>query len=314
MSKIVRPYYSNDPNAVTQPVGYYDNRQNYDYRPPPKWMRPKKRRWPCCLLISLTFLLLIPVFLYFLLPLRTNILILGIDYTKPGSFVGRTDTIILTTIIPLEPYVGMLSIPRDLWVNIPNVGENRINTAHFFAEANQPGSGGQAAMETVHANFGVDVHYYIRIRFDGVKDVVDAMGGVDVDFPEPMAGYDAGPHHLNGNKALAFARNRTGADDFFRMAHGQLLIKSMLKQLISPGSWPVLPRVIIASLQSLDTNLPIWQWPRLIVAVVRASISGIDNRIISREMVSPVTTNQGANVLIPNWQLINPTLMEMFGQ
>ena len=68
--------------------------------------------------------------------------------TLPGP-----DTIILTTFNPWKPNVGMLSIPRDLWVNIPGVGENRINTAHFFAEANDPGSGPSATMDTIEAEF-----------------------------------------------------------------------------------------------------------------------------------------------------------------
>src|SRR5690606_39616231 len=74
--------------------------------------------------------------LYFLFPSRTNILVLGIDYTDPNNAVARSDTIILTTINPLQPYVGMLSIPRDLWVSIPGFGKHtdrkstRLNSSH----------------------------------------------------------------------------------------------------------------------------------------------------------------------------------------
>jgi LCP family protein required for cell wall assembly len=307
-------YRSTEPWSATQPVKYHERGQIGDYPTTPNWMKPRKKRWPCCLFTISVLLLFIPLLIYFLLPVRTNILLLGIDYTKPGSYVGRSDTIILTTIVPLKPYVGMLSIPRDLWVNMPGIGENRINTAHFFAEANQAGTGGQAAVEAVKANFGINIHYYLRIRFEGLKDVVDAMGGVDVNLPEPMAGYSEGLHHLSGNKALAFARNRASSDDFFRMQHGQLLIKSMIKQLIMPNSWEKLPQVLIAGFQSLDTNIPWWQWPRLSVAFLRAGPEGIDNQIISREMATPFTTDQGANILIPNWPLINPLLMQMFGQ
>ncbi|MGW8252006.1 MAG: LCP family protein, partial [Anaerolineales bacterium] len=90
-------------------------------------------------------LLLVPLVaflaLYFFAPLRTRLLVLGIDYAPPGSIVGRSDTIILMSINPLQPRVAMLSIPRDLWLPIPGIGENRINTAHFFAEAEVPGTG-----------------------------------------------------------------------------------------------------------------------------------------------------------------------------
>src|SRR5215217_2804818 len=67
----------------------------------------------------LRWLLLIGLLVYFLAPVRTNILLLGTDDSPERGAVGRTDTIILTTVVPLKPYVGMLSIPRDLWVNIP---------------------------------------------------------------------------------------------------------------------------------------------------------------------------------------------------
>jgi hypothetical protein len=64
----------------------------------------------------------------------------------------------------------------------------------------------------------------------------------------------------------------------------------------------------------LDTNLPVFLWPRLGLAVLRAGPDGIDSRTINREMVYPWTTNEGANVLLPNWDAINPVLLEMFGE
>jgi polyisoprenyl-teichoic acid--peptidoglycan teichoic acid transferase len=262
------------------------------------------------MLLGLAFILAI----YFLAPGRNNILLLGIDLTPAENMVGRSDTIVLSTINPLKPYVGMLSIPRDLWVNIPGYGENRINTAHFFAEANKTGDGPLAAMETIRQNFGVDVDYFLRIRFEGFKDVINAMGGVDLVLPEPMAGYPAGPVHLNGNKALAFARNRTGSDDFFRMQQAQLVMKAALRQMLNPLNWPRIPLVLAAASRSINTSVPVWLWPRLGLALLRAGPSGIDSRIIEREMVDPTITDQGASVLIPDWSKINPVLREMFGQ
>jgi polyisoprenyl-teichoic acid--peptidoglycan teichoic acid transferase len=103
--------------------------------------RKKIRRWPMTLIAVILF--------YFFAPLRTNILLLGADDSAERGSIGRTDTIILTTIVPLKPHVGMLSIPRDLWVAVPGVGEQRINTAYFFAESKQEGSGPRGAIETI---------------------------------------------------------------------------------------------------------------------------------------------------------------------
>jgi LCP family protein required for cell wall assembly len=258
--------------------------------------------------------LLLPVLLYLLAPVSTNILLLGIDYVDPGSAVARSDTIILATVNPLKPTVRLLSVPRDLWVSIPGAGENRINTAHFFAENSQTGSGPAAVRQTIAQNFGVNLPYYLRIRFEGFREIVDALGGVDITLPEAMAGYPAGRHHLTGRKALAFVRNRADSDDFFRMAHGQLMLKALLKNLSNPLKWPRLPGVARAFFASVDTNVPAWLWPRLGLALLRAGSDGVESYQISREMVVPFTTDQGANVLLPNWALIHLLVEQVFGK
>jgi polyisoprenyl-teichoic acid--peptidoglycan teichoic acid transferase len=250
---------------------------------------------------------------YLLFPMRTNLLIMGLDRVPPGTSLGRTDTIILMSVNPLQPEVTMLSIPRDLWLDIPGYGQNRINTAHFFAEGEQPGSGPQALQRVIQANFGVNAPYFVRIRFEGFQSVVDAMGGVDIDLEEPMSGYDAGKHRLNGEQALAFARDRAGTDDFFRMQRGQLMLKAMIRQMANPVSWPRLPLVAVAGMQAIDTNLPVWQWPRIGLALLRAGSGGIDNRTITRDMVFPFQTDGGAQVLGPNWERIRPLVRELFG-
>jgi len=134
------------------------------YDPQSRRKQHNKPKYRCgCFPILITLVMsLLCVGLYLFIPSRTNILILGIDYTEPESSLGRSDTIILTTFKPLEPYVGMLSIPRDLWVFIPNIGENRINTAHFFAEAIQKDSGPHMLEETVEDESGVNRYSYVN--------------------------------------------------------------------------------------------------------------------------------------------------------
>jgi polyisoprenyl-teichoic acid--peptidoglycan teichoic acid transferase len=270
----------------------------------------RRRRWGC--LIVLLPLLVIAA--YFFAPLRTNILLLGTDDSLERGSIGRTDTIILTTIVPLKPYVGMLSIPRDLWVQVPNIGEQRINTAYFFAEANQPGSGSEAALKTIRDNFGVPVRYYAVIRMTELVFIVDALGGMDIELASPMGGYPAGVHRLTGPQALAFARDRSAGDDFGRMAGTQALLTAILKKAIQPASWGDMPQFIPAVLQAVETNIPVWQMPRLAVAMLRAYASGIDSRTITRDMVTPFQTSQGAQVLAPKWDAIRPVLKEMFGR
>lgn len=303
--------YEEEPIERLQPIRVSNSRA-----PLQKTLSPKRQKkgCGCC---SVFFILGFLVFLagYLLFPSKTNILILGIDRAAEGTDLSRTDTNIVLSVDPLKPTVNMLSIPRDLWVTIPNYGENRINTAHFFAEAEQAGSGPAAAMETVRQNFGLTIDHYVRIRFDGLKTIVDAMGGITVTLAEPMSGYDAGQINLNGDQALAFARDRSGSDDFFRMQRGQMVIMAMVKKMLNPLTWLRLPVIIPAAWKSLDTDIPVWQMPRLGVTLIRAVLTDTLNaKTITREMVTPFTTDQGANVLLPDWNAINPLLMELFGE
>ncbi len=264
--------------------------------------------------LSLLLAAIILALAYFLLPFRTNVLILGTDSRESGVVLGRTDTIILTTIQPLRPDVGMLSVPRDLWVPIPGYGENRINTAFFFSEADIPGSGPDKAIETVEVNFGVRMDHYLLVQFSGIVGIVDAFGGIDIDLPRAMSGYQAGTQHMDGTQALAFVRDRSGSDDFFRMERGQLFLKAFLRQSLSPSKWSRLPGTTIAILAALETDVPFFLWPRLGLAMLRAGPDGIDNRAIAREMVTGFTTEGGASVLLPNWDLIRPVVTEVFGR
>lgn len=258
-------------------------------------------------------MLLVVVLLYFFAPLRTNLLLLGTDDSPERGAVGRTDTIILATVVPLKPYVGMLSIPRDLWVTVPGVGEQRINTAYFFAEAKVPGSGAQAALRTVRDNFGVPVGYYAVIHMLGLTSVVDSLGGVEIVLKSPTGGYPAGTHHLNGAEALNFVRERSSGDDFSRMLRTQILLSAIFRNAVLPANWGSLPQFAISLTPVIDTNIPVWQWPRLLFALLRALVFGTDSQTITREMVVPFQTSQGAQVLAPDWDAIRPLLKRMFG-
>ena len=287
----------------TRPSRRLDRFQSVRALPAPR--RRKRRLWFWFLIILLV--------VYFLAPLRTNILLLGMDDSPERGAVGRTDTIILTTIIPMRPYIGMLSIPRDLWVNVPGVGEQRINTAYFFAEAGETGAGSQAAMQTIHENFGIPVHYYALVHMYGLVAAVDALEGVDLRLNSPIGGWEAGNYHVNGTQALEFVRERSSSDDFSRMERSQILMISLADRILQPESWTRLPDFLYSALRAVDTNIPLWQIPRLAFVVVRAPFFGIDSRVITREMVVPFQTSGGAQVLAPNWEAINPILLEMFG-
>ena len=246
----------------------------------------------------------------FIAPVKGNILVLGIDRVPAGTTAGRSDTNVLVRVDSAKPRITTLAVPRDLWVKIPGYGENRINTAHFFAEADKPGTGPAHAMLTFQQDFGVPVTYYMRVRLEGVPGLIDAMGGVTVDLPEEMAGYPAGKHHLDGTRALAFIRDRKGTDDFFRMDHGELFIKAAAQQMLNPLTWPRLPLIYAAFQKTVDTNLSTWQLANIGLTVARLGPANIESNVMPREYTTPTVIN-GAQVLLPRWELIRPLVDQL---
>jgi LCP family protein required for cell wall assembly len=177
---------------------------------------------------------------------RVTILVLGID--QPCVHVEepyRSDTMILLTVDPISKSAGMLSIPRDLWVPIPGYSNGaRINTAYRSGEVSEyPGGGPALAVKTVEYNLGIHINYYVTINYDAFIQVVDLIGGIDLDVPETINdpdypdrcyGFDpfylpAGQHHLDGEMALKYARTRaTFGADFDRADRQQAVIMAIL--------------------------------------------------------------------------------------
>lgn len=259
------------------------------------------------------WIVILAIVLVFFTPWRVNILLLGIDPTHNDTFQGRSDTMILTSIPPVLPYAHMLSIPRDLWVDIPGHWQNRINTAHFFAEIDKEGSGPNAAAQVVAQSFGVAKPYTIRIKTDGFTKVVEAMGGVTVNLPNDMSGLTAGEHDLDATQALRFVRDRAGSDDFFRQGRAQIFLKGAMKKMINPINWWRIPGMIRAISSSITSNVPVIYYPRVAYTLLFSYVKGFDMQTLDRTtMVTPWVTDEGAQVLLPVWENINPLIEKYF--
>ncbi|MFN2144947.1 MAG: LCP family protein, partial [Anaerolineales bacterium] len=178
---------------------------------------------------------------------RINFLLMGLDYRDWGADQGspaRSDTMIVFTIDPVSKTAAMLSVPRDLWVNVPGYGQNKINTAYFLGEANRlPGGGPELAAKTVEEFLGIDIHYWAQVDFTAFVQFVDYIGGVKLNIQEPITleliGTDKketlqpGRQTLSGAIALAYARNRYEGDgDFSRAQRQQEVIMAIRNQLV----------------------------------------------------------------------------------
>jgi hypothetical protein len=118
---------------------------------------------------------------------RVTVLVMGLDYRETDVSDGpsRTDTMMLVSYDPVSQNVGILSIPRDLWVEIPGFGFDKINKAYFDAESYRlPGGGPALAMQTVQNLLGVPNDYYAVLDFGSFMTFIDEIGGIDVDVQE----------------------------------------------------------------------------------------------------------------------------------
>jgi LCP family protein required for cell wall assembly len=186
-----------------------------------------------------------------------NILVLGIDQREGMTDPARTDTMLLVTLDREARTAGLLSINRDLWVKIPGgQREGKINTAHFLGEVERvPGGGPALAMQTVQAALDVPVQYYIRLNFSAFEQLIDLIGGLDLeveeaiadpDYPDAGFGYapfhiDAGWQHLDGPTALKYARTRaTPGSDLDRVKRQQQVILAVRDKLLKEKQLPQL--------------------------------------------------------------------------
>ena len=173
-----------------------------------------------------------------------------------GSFSGqRADVVMLVQVLPEQGRLQMLSIPRDLRVDIPGHGKNKVNAAFAFG-------GAELMVETVRATFDIPIHHYVELDFSGFASIVDEVGGVDMTFVHPArdlkSGFSvaAGAQTLNGRQALGYARSRSyqelrgggwvfvDADDFGRTARQQQIVAAIARSLAGPNLVTDAPGVV----------------------------------------------------------------------
>jgi LCP family protein required for cell wall assembly len=227
---------------------------------------------------------------------------------------------ILFTIDPVSKKIGMLSIPRDMWVNIPSFGYGRINMAYPDGEgAKLPGGGAALAMKTVEQFIGVPVHYYAQVDFGTFAEFIDYLGGVDPWVEETLTLDPVGPgvdhfkvkccgyRHMNGWRTLAYARTRkTGDGDIDRARRQQWVIYAIQKKVFDPKVFPSLigsAPAIYAQFQSgIHTNMPFEDAVRLAVLGKDVSLEGVQMGVIDTTMVTfdnVMLGGQNASIMKP---------------
>ena len=270
-------------------------------------------------------------------PRQIQILLLGIDQRSatgdPGPF--RTDTMMLVSVNPARKSVGVLSLPRDLWVDIPGFEPGRINTANFIGDGNAyPGGGGPAlAMETVAANFGLRVDKYLLVNFEVFTAIVDilAPNGVpvtvtewidDPDYPDDQYGtihvqFEPGEQRMDAETLLQYARTRATEDgDFDRARRQQQALDAVRAEVLNAGGIINFMSQAFTLWDALQgnyrTNLELNEIAALGNLMSDIKREDIRYRVIDQYYAHLGLSPQGDHVLYPDFAAIRGLIQETF--
>ncbi len=251
---------------------------------------------------------------------RVTLLFIGLDERdwEIGAGAPRSDTMILFTIDPLSKTAGMLSIPRDIWTNIPGFGYSRINIAYSLGEAYKlPGDGPAMAVKTVEQFIGVPIQYYAQVDFQAFEEAIDAIGGVYLCVPEkikidpigpkPPTTLDKGCQTLLGYQVLGYVRNRhTAGGDIDRANRQQQVILALTDQVFSAENFPKMvakaPKIYEETQAGLRTNLSFTDAMKLGALLSQIPQENIEHGVIDYSMAvldSVTVGGKKASILKP---------------
>jgi LCP family protein required for cell wall assembly len=258
-----------------------------------------------------------------------NFLLIGSDQRHGASF--RTDTMVVAILRPNEGQVSLISIPRDLWVSIPGVGNQRINTAYEYGELNGYTGGGAGLLkDTIQYNLGIRIDHTALVDFNGFRQIVDTLGGVDVPVscpytdwrlidptfnPELEANWNLytvnpGVIHMDGDLALWYARSRQKSSDFDRGRRSQEVLRALFTHALQTNTLTRIPELYSNFKDSVDTDLGLGDILQLSLYAPKMTNADIRSYYIRPPYVDSWITDQGAYVLLPNQELLSQLLTE----
>lgn len=251
-------------------------------------------------------------------PPPLDVLVLGLDAREGEGYLTRTDSIILVGIQPAQLRVSMLSVPRDLFIDVPGYGLQRINTVNVLGEMESQGYGPALLASSIENSFGISPDRYVRLNFQGFIDLVDAVGGITIDvertivdyaYPTPDGGtisirFDPGVQHMDGERALMYARTRHADDDYRHAERQQQVLSALSLKLLNPVSWPAVFSVLN---RSVDTDLSIIDMA-IYAPTVILNAGRFERFVIDRDYISAAPNGSP----IPDYAKISPWIAERF--
>jgi LCP family protein required for cell wall assembly len=252
-----------------------------------------------------------------------RIMLLGTDLRPPRAG-WRTDTMILVTIDAGERLASMVSIPRDLYVDIPGHGKTRLNLADNIGQSERyPGGGPALLREMLEQNLGLTFDRYIRVNFQGFADIVDELGGVEVDVRCPtelwvpnmkvpdeyslFRRFEAGQYHMDGDLTLMYSRCRAHTPAFDRDRRQREVLLALRGRMLELGVPGLLPR-LFEFLHTMKAGVQTDLEPDEMVALAQLAMEipsyNISQRAIDFSVAPEWTAAGGLWVIRPDRKLV----------
>ena len=244
---------------------------------------------------------------------QINILLLGQDDFEEQTF--RTDVIILLSISPKHKTATLISFPRDLYVAIPGFWSNRINTSWSLG-------GWELLKQVFETNFGIKPDYFMMVHFNGFQDVVESLGGIDVEIKETLTDtcpwdpsgwctFEPGEMHMDGITALWYSRSRITTSDFDRNRRTQDVIVAMVKKATSLDMIAKIPELYSHYREYINTDMPLSAVLKLMpLANSLSDLSKLRHYAVDSTMAYNWITWEGSWVLMPDNNAISTMLNE----
>ena len=224
-----------------------------------------------------------------------NVLLLGIDRQSPNER-GRSDTIMIASIDKGNTVVKLTSLMRDMYVPIPGRDNNRINAAYAFG-------GPSLAIKTVNQNFNMNIKHYIALDFWGFEEIVDLMGGVEVELTAAESRIvgvrGAGIHFLSGNQALSYARIRRIGSDFQRTERQRTILNEIFQSAMNTRIIDI-PKLLAAGLPHMETNMSKLELLSLGKDVLSFDSRGVEEYRLPADKTYTHERIRGMAVLVPD--------------
>jgi LCP family protein required for cell wall assembly len=252
-----------------------------------------------------------------------RITVVAMGLTQRTTEPARTDTLLAMDIDPSTHHINMLSVPRDLWVNIPGSSAQSEKLADAYAFG-----GPKLSAYTLERDLGIPVDYTVAMTFRGFMNLINAMGGVDVNVPQELndptypclVGFDycpidikPGVQHMSGATALEFVRERHAfaQQDLARVKDQQAFSDAVKHTLISPATWPRYGAVLRALEGNMITNVPMNDFPEMGVQFLLARNNNVNHSYINVQngMVQPGWSSDGQSILQPTNSTVIPNLV-----